>query len=112
MAEALAPWPAASRSSGIAGSRDAAGWDADPGAPAAERRQHSARVERWRTVTYYHVELDLHDVLLAEGAAAESYLDTGNRDTFGNADGPITLHPDMSDGQQRREAEILCPVCR
>src|SRR5579859_1498178 len=40
------------------------------------------REERWRTVTYYHVELDSHDVLLAEGAAAESYLDTGNRHTF------------------------------
>ncbi len=67
------------------------------------------REERWRTVTYYHVELDSHDVLLAEGAAAESYLDTGNRHTFENADGPMTLHPDMSDGQQRREAEACAP---
>jgi len=29
--------------------------------------------------TYYHLELDRHDILLAEGMAAESYLDTGNR---------------------------------
>jgi hypothetical protein len=29
--------------------------------------------------TYYHLELDRHDVLLAEGMAAETYLDTGNR---------------------------------
>ena len=33
-------------------------------------------------VTYWHVELDSHDVLLAEGLACESYLDTGNRDSF------------------------------
>ncbi len=30
-------------------------------------------------VTYYHVELPRHDVILAEGLPAESYLDTGNR---------------------------------
>jgi collagen type I/II/III/V/XI/XXIV/XXVII alpha len=37
-------------------------------------------------VTYFHVELPRHDVLLAEGLAAESYLDTGNRSVFANAD--------------------------
>jgi hypothetical protein len=36
-------------------------------------------------VTYYHVELARHALLLAEGAAAESYLDTGNRAIFANA---------------------------
>lgn len=36
-------------------------------------------------ITYYHVELDAHDVLLAEGVAAESWLDTGNRGMFANA---------------------------
>ena len=30
-------------------------------------------------VTYHHVELATHDLLLAEGLAAESYLDVGNR---------------------------------
>ena len=33
-------------------------------------------------ITYHHVELDRHAVLLAEGLPAESYLDTGNRDQF------------------------------
>ena len=33
-------------------------------------------------ITYWHVELAGHDILLAEGLAAESYLDTGNRDAF------------------------------
>ena len=54
------------------------------------------REEHWRSVTYYHIELDSHDVLLAEGAAAESYLDTGDRSRFANGGGPIALHPDFS----------------
>jgi Hint domain len=60
-------------------------------------------------VTYYHVELDTHDVLLAEGMPAESYLDTGNRGTFENAGSPLTLHPDMSNSQSRREAASSAP---
>ena len=35
-------------------------------------------------VTYHHVELERHAILLAEGAPAESYLDTGNRARFAN----------------------------
>ena len=34
------------------------------------------------TVRYFHVELASHDILLAEGLPAESYLDTGNRAMF------------------------------
>jgi hypothetical protein len=52
--------------------------------------------ERWASVTYWHVELDRHDVVLAEGLACESYLDTGNRAAFANADGPVALHADFS----------------
>jgi len=33
-------------------------------------------------VDYHHIELDSHDLLLAEGVRAESYLDTGNRGLF------------------------------
>jgi len=47
------------------------------------------------TVTYWHVELFRHDVLLAEGLPCESYLDTGNRSAFDNA-GATTLHPDFA----------------
>jgi uncharacterized repeat protein (TIGR03803 family) len=39
------------------------------------------------TVDYWHVELDGHALLLAEGVPAESYLDEGTRDFF-HADGP------------------------
>ena len=36
-------------------------------------------------ITYLHVELDAHDVLLAEGLPCESFLDTGNRGAFAPA---------------------------
>lgn len=47
-------------------------------------------------VAYHHVELDAHDVLLAEGAPAESYLDCENRHQFAN--GPLhrALHADFA----------------
>lgn len=35
-----------------------------------------------RRLTYFHVELPAHGVILAEGAPAESYLDVGNRSMF------------------------------
>jgi T5SS/PEP-CTERM-associated repeat protein len=47
-------------------------------------------------VTYYHVELAQHAVLLAEGLPAESYLDTGDRSNFANGNGPIALYPDFA----------------
>jgi hypothetical protein len=43
-------------------------------------------------VTYWHFELPAHGVIFAEGLAAESFLDTGNRGAFDNA--RVTdLHP-------------------
>ncbi|MBR0648748.1 hypothetical protein GXW78_03685 [Roseomonas terrae] len=47
------------------------------------------------SVIYWHVELDTHDVLVAEGAYAESYLDDGNRQFFGNA-ALVLLDPDFA----------------
>ncbi|WP_158929145.1 Hint domain-containing protein [Acidisphaera sp. S103] len=41
--------------------------------------------DRAQEVTVYHLELDTHDVLVANGAAAESYRDDGNRWLFQNA---------------------------
>jgi hypothetical protein len=38
-----------------------------------------------QNVTVFHLELDEHDILIANGAAAESYRDDGNRWLFGNA---------------------------
>ncbi|HVC16289.1 MAG TPA: Hint domain-containing protein, partial [Rhodanobacter sp.] len=36
------------------------------------------------TIVYYHIELPSHDILLAEGMPAESWLDTGDRACFDN----------------------------
>jgi autotransporter passenger strand-loop-strand repeat protein len=47
-------------------------------------------------VSYWHVELPEHGVLLAEGLPAESYLDTGNRGAFANGGGNTMLHPDFA----------------
>ena len=41
--------------------------------------------DRAQEVTVFHLELDAHDVLIANGAAAESYRDDGNRWLFQNA---------------------------
>jgi hypothetical protein len=46
-------------------------------------------------VTYYHVELATHAVILAEGLEVESYLDVGDRSQFSNG-GVIALHPDVA----------------
>ena len=65
-------------------------------------------------VTYYHVELPRHDLLLAEGLAAESYLDTGNRQMFENAGPSVLLHPflEQHNDQARRAAGSCAPfVC-
>ena len=44
-------------------------------------------------VSIYHIELDTHDVLLANGAPAESYRDDGNRWLFQNANTGWGLPP-------------------
>jgi collagen type I alpha len=49
---------------------------------------------RWRVV-YHHVELERHDVVLAEGLPTETYLDTGDRAKFSGAP-MVVLHPDFS----------------
>lgn len=63
------------------------------------------------SIAYFHVELDQHALLLAEGLPTESYLDTGNRGLFANANGPLQLHPDLADGPDypTREAGSCMP---
>ena len=46
-------------------------------------------------VTYFHVELETHDVILAEGLACETYLDSDGYGRFDNA--PMGGMPGMSD---------------
>jgi autotransporter passenger strand-loop-strand repeat protein len=61
-------------------------------------------------VMYWHVELPAHDVIFAEGLAAESYLDTGNRGAFANGDGPVMLNPDFA--LRVWDAESCAPLVR
>jgi Hint domain len=49
-----------------------------------------------RSIEYFHVELETHALLIAEGLRAESYLDTGNRAFYDNAGLAIVLHPEFS----------------
>ena len=47
-------------------------------------------------VAYYHVELPQHDVVLAEGLPAESFLDMKDGSNYANRPGPVRLYPDFS----------------
>jgi hypothetical protein len=59
-------------------------------------------------VTYWHIELPSHDVVLANGMPAETYLDTGNRGLFDNAVGPMRAHPVVA--RRVREARACAPL--
>lgn len=63
-------------------------------------------------VTYYHVELPRHDVVLAEGLPAESYLDTGQRANFANGT-VVHLIPEFGAGDavmRAWEANACAPL--
>ena len=49
--------------------------------------------DRAQEITLYHIELQSHDILLANGAPAESYRDDGNRWLFQNANSGWDLPP-------------------
>ncbi len=52
------------------------------------------RVRDLSRVDYFHVELDTHDAILAEGAATESFLDDGSRGVFHNAGSYAAGYPE------------------
>lgn len=56
---------------------------------------------------YFHIELDLHAIVLAEGLTVESFLDTGQKSSFRG--GPVVaLHPNFT--ALAREAGACAPV--
>jgi hypothetical protein len=63
------------------------------------------------SVEYIHVELESHDILLAEGLPTESYLDTGNRNWFAGDGSMIALKPDFTDKSDHptRETQSCAP---
>lgn len=58
---------------------------------------------------YWHVELDSHDILLAEGLPGESYLDVGNRTAFINGGAFIEAYPDF---RPKHWTETCVPVAK
>jgi hypothetical protein len=55
------------------------------------------QVPRQRVV-YHHLELAEHDVLLAQGLPAESFLDMRDGSKYPDRPGPVRLYPDYSAG--------------
>jgi hypothetical protein len=51
------------------------------------------QAERVDEVEYFHIELDTHDVLIAEGALSESFIDDDSRGMFHNAHEYRVLYP-------------------
>ena len=61
-------------------------------------------------IDYYHIELDRHAILIADGLPAESYIDTGNKGFFANSGEPQVLHPDLTDETDYRTRETASCV--
>ncbi|MGH7041280.1 MAG: Hint domain-containing protein, partial [Acetobacteraceae bacterium] len=57
-------------------------------------------------IVYFHIELASHDVILAEGAPAETFVDCESRGIFHNAAEYAALYP----GASRRPARFCAPV--
>ena len=51
------------------------------------------QAEHVETVEYFHIELDRHDVIIAEGAASESFVDDDSRGMFHNEPDYRALYP-------------------
>jgi hypothetical protein len=54
------------------------------------------QAERVDQVEYFHIELESHDVIVAEGALSESFLDDDSRAMFHNAHEYQALYPDAA----------------
>jgi hypothetical protein len=64
------------------------------------------------SVSYHHIELERHALILAEGLTSESYLDTGNRAYFDNAGLAYVAHPEfhVNAGLKTWEEDACAPL--
>ena len=56
------------------------------------------QLEGANEVEYFHIELEIHDVLIAEGALSESFIDDDSRFLFHNAQEYRLLYPEAAVG--------------
>ncbi|GGJ03800.1 Hint domain-containing protein [Neoroseomonas lacus] len=70
--------------------------------------------EAWcQTVTYWHVELPTHGLLVSEGVVSESYFDDGNRQLFDNRGATVLVKDFVTARQSGRYDDTACaPVLR
>jgi hypothetical protein len=59
------------------------------------------------TISYWHVELDSHDILIANNLPAESYLAMANRGAFEELRGLLSA---FEEGRERTHADFCRPV--
>jgi Hint domain-containing protein len=64
----------------------------------------AARVE---TLGYFHIELDAHEIIFAEGATAESFVDFGGRGMFQNSEEFAALYPDAAPADWQAYGALL-----
>ena len=60
------------------------------------------------TVEYFHIELETHDIIIAEGALSESFVDDDSRGMFHNAHEFAALYPEQTDAAPR----YCAPRCK
>jgi hypothetical protein len=65
--------------------------------------------EQTAEITYWHIELSRHDVILAEGLSVESYIDNDTRDDFDDAIA-LRLHPTLQGSHGA--SELCAPLVR
>ena len=59
------------------------------------------QIDQAEQIDYFHIELDSHDVILAEGALSETFVDDDSRGMFHNADEHALLYPEKADEATR-----------
>jgi hypothetical protein len=59
------------------------------------------QAEQVEKVEYFHIELDSHDVIIAEGSLSETFVDDNSRGIFHNAHEYSALYPDADDAPAR-----------
>jgi O-antigen biosynthesis protein len=66
------------------------------------------QAEHVESVEYFHIELDTHDVIIAEGALSETFVDDDSRGMFHNAHEYSLLYPEQ---RHQHEVHYCAPRC-